>query len=295
MVFLVIEDQMFCYQCEQTALGKGCTTFGVCGKNPEVNSLQDLLIYMLKGLSELAVEGRKVGIKDEQLDLFICESAFITLTNVNFDPDTIIEYIRKSASFRDVLVGKVRSAGGFVGFLGPVDLILEKTQQGLVKQGKLVGVNADSSVDLDLNGLRWLLIFGLKGVAAYAYHAYRFGEKDDRVFEFIEQGFAATLDESLGVNDFVDLALKCGEINIRAMELLDTGNTERFGHPVPTKVPLGYKKGKAILVSGHDLKDLEEVLKQSEGKGVNVYTHDEMLPGHGYPNLKKYSHHAYKH
>jgi len=245
---------------------------------------------MLKGLSQLAVEGRKVGVKDEKLDLFICESAFVTLTNVNFDPDTIIEYIRKSASFRDVLVEKVRSAGGFVGFHGPVELILEKTQQGLIGQGKQVGVNANSSVDPDLNSLHWLLIFGLKGVAAYAYHAFSFGKKDDSVFEFIEQGFVATLDNSLDVNDFVDLALKCGEINIRAMELLDAGNTERYGHPVPTKVPLGHKKGKAILVSGHDLKDLEEVLKQSEGKAVNVYTHGEMLPGHAYPNLKKYSH-----
>jgi len=290
VVFFVIEDQMFCYQCEQTSMGKGCTTFGVCGKNPEVSSLQDLLIYMLKGLSQLAVEGRKVGVKDEQLDLFICESAFVTLTNVNFDPDTIIDYINKSASFRDCLVEKVKSAGGYVGFHGPVELILEKTQQGLIGQGKQVGVNANSSVNPDLNSLHWLLIFGLKGVAAYAYHAYRFGKKDDIVFEFIEQGFATTLDNSLDVNDFVDLALKCGEINIRAMELLDAGNTERYGHPVPTKVPLGHKKGKAILVSGHDLKDLEEVLKQSEGKGVYVYTHGEMLPGHAYPNLKKYSH-----
>ena len=159
MVFLVIEDQMFCYQCEQTALGKGCTTFGVCGKNPEVSSLQDLLIYMLKGLSLLAVEGRKVGVKDEQLDLFVCEAAFVSLTNVNFDPDTIVDYIRKSAGFRDGLVEKVRSVGGFVGFHGPVELVLEKTQQGLVGQGKLVGVNSDSSIDADLNGLHWLLFF----------------------------------------------------------------------------------------------------------------------------------------
>ncbi len=289
-MFWLIQDQMFCYQCEQTVGGRACTTFGVCGKNPEVSSLQDLLIYMLRGLSQLALEGRKVGVKDEQLGLFICESAFITLTNVNFDPDTLIEYINKSARLRDGLLEKVQSKGGYIDFHGPVDLVLEKTEQGLIRQGKHVGVNADSSVDPDLKGLHWLLIYGLKGVAAYAYHAYRFGKKDDRVFEFIEQGFAATLDKTLGINDFVDLALKCGEINIRAMELLDAGNTERYGHPVPTKVPLGHKSGKAILVSGHDLKDLEEVLKQSEGKGIYVYTHGEMLPAHGYPNLKKYSH-----
>jgi hydroxylamine reductase len=141
-----------------------------------------------------------------------------------------------------------------------------------------------------LHGLHWLLIFGIKGVAAYAYHAYRLGKKDDKVFEFIQQGLAATLDESLGVEDFFDLALKCGEINIRAMELLDAGNTEAYGDPVPTKVPLGHKKGKAILVSGHDLKDLDEVLKQSEGKGIYVYSHGEMLPAHGYPKLKKHGH-----
>ena len=284
------QKQMFCYQCEQTAKGSGCTTFGTCGKSPEVSSLQDLLIYMLQGLSQLAVEGKKVGFRDEQLDLFICESAFVTLTNVNFDPNIIIQYINKSAKVREDLIEKVRSAGGFVGFHGPVDLSLEKTKEGLVNQGKQVGVNASPLVDPDLNGLHWLLIFGLKGVAAYAYHAYRLEKKDDKVFDFIEQGLAATLNDTLGIDDFVGLVLKCGEINIRAMELLDSGHTERYGHPVPTKVPLGHKKGKAILVSGHDLKDLEEVLQQSEGRGVYVYTHGEMLPGHGYPSLKKYSH-----
>lgn len=281
---------MFCYQCEQTAQGKGCTTFGVCGKNPEVSALQDLLIYMLRGLSQLSLEGQRVGVKDEELNLFICESAFVTLTNVNFDPATLIEYITKSVRLRDILREKVRSAGGNVGFHGPVDMLLEKTKEGLIRQGKQVGINADRSIDPDLHGLHWLLIFGIKGVAAYAYHAYRLGKKDAKVFEFIQQGLAATLDKSLGVDDFFDLALKCGEINIRAMELLDAGNTETYGDPVPTQVPLGHKKGKAILVSGHDLKDLDEILRQSEGKGLYVYSHGEMLPAHAYPNLKKYSH-----
>jgi len=281
-------NQMFCFQCEQTAQGKGCTAFGVCGKNPEVAALQDLLVYLLKGLSQLSIEGRKVSVKDDQLSLFICESAFATLTNVNFDPNTLIEYINKAAKLRDVLSEKVRSAGGYVGFHGPVDMSLEKTSEGLIRQGKQVGVNADPSIDPDLNGLHWLLIYGLKGVAAYAYHAYLHGKKDDAVFEFIQQGFAATLDKSLGFNDFLGLILKCGEINIRAMELLDAGNTETYGHPVPTKVPLGHKKGKAILVSGHDLIDLEHILKQTQGKDITVYTHGEMLPAHGYPELKKY-------
>jgi hydroxylamine reductase len=287
---MMSQNEMFCYQCEQSTEGKACTTFGVCGKNPEVSALQDLLIYMLRGLSQLAIEGQKVGVKDEQLNLFMCESAFATLSNVNFDPDILIEYINKSARLRDILREKVRSAGGYVGFRGPVSMLLESTEEGLIRQGKQVGVNADPLIDLDLNGLRWLLIFGLKGVAAYAYHAYRLGKKDAKVFEFIQQGLAATLDKSLGIDDFVGLALKCGEINIRVLELLDAGNTETYGHPAPTKVPLGHKKGKAILVSGHDLKDLEEVLKQSEGKGIYVFTHGEMLPAHAYPELKKFSH-----
>lgn len=281
-------NQMFCYQCEQTAQGKGCTVYGVCGKSPEVAALQDLLIYLLNGLSQLALEAQKVGVKDEQLNLFICEAAFATLTNVNFDPDTIIEYLNRAAKLRDTLREKVQSAGGYVGFHGPVDMQLERTTEGLIKQGKQVGVNADPSVDPDLNAMRWLLIYGLKGLSAYTYHAYLLGKKDDKVFEFIQQGFAATLDKSLGVNDFLDLALKCGEINIRAMELLDEGNTETYGHPVPTKVPLGHKKGKAILVSGHDLIDLEHILKQTQGKNITVYTHGEMLPTHGYPKLKAY-------
>jgi hydroxylamine reductase len=286
----VNKDAMFCFQCEQTAQAKGCTAFGVCGKNPEVSALQDLLIYMVRGLSQLSLEGQKVGVQDDELDLFICEAGFATLTNVNFDSSAMIEYITKTVKLRDILLKKVRAAGGNVGFHGPVDMVLEKTKEGLIRQGKQVGVKSDRSLDPELHALRWLLIFGIKGVAAYAYHAYRLGKKDNKVFEFIQQGLAATLDESLGIEDFFDLALKCGEINIRAMELLDAGNTEAYGHPTPTKVPLGHKKGKAILVSGHDLKDLEEVLEQSEDKGIYVYTHGEMLPAHGYPKLKKYSH-----
>ena len=281
-------NQMFCYQCEQTTQGKGCTAYGVCGKNPEVAALQDLLIYLLRGLSQLSIEGQKVDVRDEQLNPFICESAFTTLTNVNFDPDSLIEYINKAARLRDTLREKVRSAGGYVGFHGPADMPLEKTPEGLIRQGKQVGVNADPSIEPDLNGLHWLLIYGLKGVAAYTYHACLLGKKDEKVFEFIKQGLAATMDKSLGINDFIGLALKCGEINIRAMELLDAGNTETYGHPVPTKVPLGHKKGKAILVSGHDLVDLEQILKQTQGTGIMVYTHGEMLPAHGYPGLKKY-------
>ena len=282
---------MFCYQCEQTAMGKGCTILGVCGKTPEVATLQDLLVYMLRGLSQLTIEAAKVGVKDEEISVFTCEALFATLTNVNFNPDSIIEYIRKTAELREQLRNRVQSAGGHIDAgSGPVNLALEKTKEGLIAQGKRVGIKSDLITNPDLHSLQWLLTYGLKGVAAYTYHAYTLGKKDDRVFDFVHHGLAATLDKSLSVDDFVGLVMKCGEINIRAMELLDTGNTETYGHPVPTKVPLGAKKGKAILVSGHDLKDLDEILKQSEGKGIYVYTHGEMLPAHGYPKLKKYPH-----
>ncbi len=283
------ETEMFCWQCEQTAKGTGCTAFGVCGKPPEVATLQDLLIHVLKGVSKLALEARKVGVQDEQADIFICEALFATLTNVNFDPQSIERYLDWAVEAREGLRKSVQPKSGNTE-LGVADLALEKTRLGKLAQGRRFGIQADPTLNPDLRGLQWLLIYGIKGVAAYAYHAYRLGKKDDRVFAFIEQGLASTLDTSLGVNDFVGLALKCGETNIRAMELLDAGNTETYGHPVPTKVPLGVKKGKSILVSGHDLKDLEEILKQTEGKDINVYTHGEMLPAHGYPELKKYKH-----
>jgi hydroxylamine reductase len=288
------ETEMFCWQCEQTAHGTGCSTFGVCGKSPDVAKLQDLLIYTLRGLSQVALEARKVGVRDEKTDLFIAEAAFATLTNVNFDPNSLARYLEWAVTAREILKSKIEAAGGkkVADWNGAANLTLDKSVDCMIAQGKKYGIQADaaSTPDADLHGLHWLLTYGVKGVSAYAYHAYRLGKKDDRVFEFIEQGLAAPLDKSLGVNDFVGLSLKCGEINIRAMELLDNGNTETYGNPVPTKVPLGAKKGKAILVSGHDLQDLEVILKQTQGKEINVYTHGEMLPAHGYPVLKKYPH-----
>jgi hydroxylamine reductase len=285
------QEPMFCYQCEQTAKGQGCTVIGVCGKTPEVATLQDLLVYTLRGLSQLAIEAGKVGVKDEKTSVFTCEALFATLTNVNFDTDRIIAYIKKAVEHRDSLRKKVQAAGGHIDATsGPSNLILEKTKDRLIAQGKRFGIKSQPIIDADLHSLQWMLTYGLKGVAAYTYHAYILGKKDPKVFDFVHQGLAATLDKKLGVNDFVGLVLKCGEANLRAMELLDAANTEAYGHPVPTRVPLGAKKGKAILVSGHDLKDLEDVLKQSEGKGIYVYTHGEMLPAHGYPKLKRYKH-----
>jgi hydroxylamine reductase len=279
---------MFCYQCEQTAKGQGCTVAGVCGKTADVASLQDLLVNMLRGLSQLSIEAGKAGIKDENIDLFTCEALFSTLTNVNFDPEAIAVYIRKTAQLQEQLRSNLQSAKSKAN--ASFNLTLEKTTEGLVEQGKRFGINSEPTIDADLHSLQWLLTYGVKGVAAYTYHAYLLGKIDGKVFDFIHEGLAAPLNKSLGANDFVSLVFKCGEINIRAMELLDAGNTETYGHPVPTKVPLGHKKGKAILVSGHDLMDLEEILKQSQGKGIYVYTHGEMLPTHGYPELKKYPH-----
>jgi hydroxylamine reductase len=282
---------MFCNQCEQTAKGEGCTKVGVCGKQPDVAALQDLLTYAVKGLAVCAVEGRKVGVKDRKTDVFACEAIFSTLTNVDFDPDRFVSLLRRCVDLREKLAAKVKAAGGKVEFSeGPAAFQPAATAEEMVKQGEAVGFRADSEIDPDIRSLQEILTFGIRGVAAYADHAQILGQEDDVVYDFIHEGMAATLRKDLSLDDWVGLVLKCGEVNLRAMELLDAGNTGTYGHPVPTSVPLGAKKGKAILVSGHDLKDLEAVLKQSEGKGINVYTHGEMLPCHGYPELKKYSH-----
>jgi len=282
---------MFCYQCEQTAKGEGCTKAGVCGKQPDVAALQDLLIYALKGLSLYAVEGRKVGVNDEKVNVFTCEATFSTLTNVDFDAERFVSMISRCVELRDQLKEKVGSAGGKVDFPEAAAAFkLGATLEDLIKQGEAVGVKSDPEINPDILSLQQTLIYGIKGVAAYADHAKILGQEDDAVYAFIHEGLAATLKRDLSLDDWVGLVLKCGEINLKVMALLDTANTGTYGHPVPTKVPLGAKKGKAILVSGHDLKDLEEILKQTEGKGITVYTHGEMLPCHGYPGLKKHSH-----
>ena len=282
---------MFCYQCEQTAKGQGCTKIGVCGKQPEVAQLQDLLIYALKGLSLYAVEARKAGIIDHEVNVFTCEAAFSTLTNVDFDPERFVPFISRCVELRENLKEKVKAAGGNIDFPdGPATFSPEASLEGLVKQGETVGLKSDPTIDPNILSLQHVLLFGMKGVCAYADHARILGQEDDKVYAFVHEGLAATLNKDLTLDDWVGLVLKCGEINLRTMELLDAANTGTYGHPVPTKVPLGAKKGKAILVSGHDLKDMEEILKQSEGKGINIYTHGEMLPTHGYPALKKYSH-----
>jgi len=281
---------MFCYQCEQTAGGTGCTRFGVCGKSPEVAALQDLLVYALKGLSAVAVEARRHGITDGEANRFTCEAAFSTLTNVNFDPERFPPMISEAVERRERLKKKVKAKAGAQEYPDAALFKPEKSLEALIKQGAMHGIMSDVDADADVHGLKWLLVFGIKGVAAYADHAALLGQEDEAVYAFIQEGLAATLDPEKTVEEMIGLVLKCGEINLRAMELLDAGNTGHYGHPVPTRVPLGQRKGKALLVSGHDLIDLEKILEQSKGKGVYVYTHGEMLPTHGYPELKKHKH-----
>ena len=283
--------QMFCYQCEQTAKGTGCTVQGVCGKKPEVAALQDVLLYTLMGLSQVAQAGRKVGATDQDINVFTVRAAFSTLTNVDFDPDRFLTLIHEAAKKRDQLKEKVVRAGGTVDLTdGPGGFTPQATLEALIEQGKDVGLKSYPGDDPDILSLKHTVLFGIKGVSAYADHAQILGQEDDAVYAYIHEGLAAIQRDDLSVDDWVGLALRCGEAAYKAMELLDAGNTSTYGHPVPTKVPLGHKKGKAILVSGHDLKDLEELLKQTRGKGIYIYTHGEMLSTHGYPALKKYEH-----
>jgi hydroxylamine reductase len=277
---------MFCFQCEQTAKGEGCTKIGVCGKQPETAALQDLLLYAVKGLSQVALAAGQAGVSDTAVNKFTCEAIFATLTNVDFDNDRFVALINQCVALRDGL--KAKLAGDVGG--GPAAFVPETTLDGMVAQAQTVGVMANADLNADLRSLRELLTYGVKGLAAYADHARILGQEDDSVYQFIHEAMVATLDDTKSADEYVGLALKCGEVNLRAMELLDAGNTGTYGHPVPTSVPLGVKAGKAILVSGHDLRDLELILQQTEGKGINVYTHGEMLPCHGYPELNKYSH-----
>lgn len=283
---------MFCYQCEQTGKDGGCTNVGVCGKKPDVAALQDLLIYTLEELAFYAVKARKTGVTvDGDTNVFTMEGLFHTLTNVDFDPERLKEMIGRTVAARNVLVEKINSKGGNTDFVSGKSLLRpESTVEALVKQGQTVGLKETANENADITSLIHTLLFGLKGLAAYAYHAQILGKEADAVYVYTHEALKAILENKGDLNFWLDLVLKCGEINLKAMELLDAANTETYGHPVPTRVPLGAKAGKAILVSGHDLKDLEELLKQTEKKGINIYTHGEMLPAHGYPALKKYSH-----
>jgi hydroxylamine reductase len=302
---------MFCYQCEQTAKNEGCTKVGVCGKQPDVAAMQDLLIYVLKGLSQVRIQAREMGITDRDTDAFVCEAAFATLTNVNFDPERFREYVNKAVEHRERLKERIKEAaeqnaslwekakraiglsegGSGVEFPeGPATFQPDSTLEGMIEQGKEHGVLQDPEQNEDIKSLKEALIYGVKGVAAYTEHARILGQEDDEVYAFIQKGLASTLRQDLSLDDWLNMVLECGRINLRAMELLDAGHTGRYGHPEPTQVPLGHKQGKAILISGHDLRDLELLLEQTKDTGISIYTHGEMLPSHGYPELKKYPH-----
>lgn len=277
---------MYCNQCEQTSKGAACTSVGVCGKKEEVALLQDLLTYALSGMAEVALEARQKGIKDVKADALFLEAMFSTLTNVNFDPERIKDYIIKVAAARDELKLKISDfisdeiADGFK----PVD-----DMDVLLAEASKIGLITDHP-DTNIKSLKETLLYSLRGIAAYAYHARVLGEEDEKVFSFLYEALSAIRREEMSIDEWLGLLLKSGEINLLVMELLDKGHTETFGHPVPTAVPLGHKKGKCILVSGHDLYDLKMLLEATRDKGIYVYTHGEMLPAHGSPELKKYPH-----
>src|SRR3990172_6157054 len=287
---------MFCYQCEQTPQPGGCTVIGNCGKDETTAVLQDLLLHATTGASMYAHRAAKLGARDPQVDVAVTEALFTTVTNVNFDPERLAGLIRGMATQRDRARALYESAARKSGQVpeqlsGPATFALAGDLDGLVAQGAAVGVNDRlTSLGKTVTGLQELLTYGVKGTAAYAEHARLLGQEDPALYAFFHEALDHLASAKPDGDALVGLALRCGEVNLRAMELLDAANTGAYGHPAPTPVRITPKKGKAILVSGHDLKDLELLLQQTAGKGINVYTHGEMLPAHGYPGLKKYPH-----
>ena len=279
---------MFCNQCEQTAKGTGCTVMGVCGKLAPVADLQDHVIYALRLLSRTALKARAKGVIEQDTDDFTVRALFSTLTNVNFDPAALEEVAREAIRRRKALATKLGCTPD------TCDAAVDADWESIRK----VQAGTDRfSDDVNVRSAMQLLLYGLKGVAAYADHAAILGQRDPELNAFVYEALAAgmpdkdgTPDKARTLEDWLDLVLRCGKANLKAMELLDAGNTKAFGDPVPTQVSLGHRQGKAILVSGHDLEDLYELLKQTQGTGINIYTHGEMLPAHGYPELKKYPH-----
>ena len=287
---------MFCYQCEQTAKGTGCTVMGVCGKDERTANLQDLLVYTCKGISMYAHRARELGARDHDIDKFIFEALFTTVTNVNFDENRIKDWIMCGVKIRDKAKNLYESACKEKNITpekleGPALFKPAGTKEELLKQSADAGIKKLMELQGDvIAGLHFLLIYGLKGTAAYGDHAAILGKEDDGVYAFFHKALNFLAGNPSSVDELLPMILKCGEVNLKVMELLDAGNTELYGHPEPTKVRITAVKGKAILISGHDLKDMEELLKQTEGKGINVYTHGEMLPLNAYPGLKKFKH-----
>ncbi|MEB3882366.1 hydroxylamine reductase [Lyngbya sp. CCY1209] len=288
---------MFCEQCEQTASGQGCHQWGACGKGPDVNAVQDLLIYCLRGIAPVALKAKELGIDTRDVDVFTCESMFATMTNVNFNRKRFYTYIREAIALRENLKARVEEARDTAIAWSPAVQYQPDWTESLVAQGEEISRDfiAESSDNIDIFSLKLTTLYGIKGLASYAFHAQELGQEDDRVYTFCHEALAALENPDLGLEDWVNLALKVGEMNLRAMELLDAGHTNHYGHPTPTVVPLNAKAGKAILVSGHDIKQLEALLKQTANTGINVYTHGELLPAHGYPILKQTYPHLYGH
>jgi len=283
-----MENQMFCFQCEQTAGGKGCTKIGVCGKTPEIAAMQDLLVYQLKGISCYAVNLLTKGEKlDKLFPAFIEDSLFMTLTNVNFDPEDHLKMLKKS----QVMKENLRTLVGESDITNEEALYnLSTSKEDILRDAKKTGVMYDQTLDADIRSVRETIKYGLKGISAYAHQARFIKYNNDEVDNFYFEALAALTDNSLTLNDLIAYLMKTGEMSVKVMEVLDKANNETYSSPTPTKVNINVKSGPFIIVSGHDLKDLEMLLEQTNGKGINIYTHGEMLPAHGYPALNKYPH-----
>ena len=280
--------EMFCYQCEQTANGKGCTRQGVCGKTPEIANLQDLLIFQLKGIScygkILLDQGEKL---DKGVISFIENCLFTTLTNVNFDSEVHVKLLKETQKIKDELrqqIGGVATENIYMSYRLPQ----EKSE--MLRTAEVAGIMYDQDLDEDIRSLRQLIIYGLKGISAYGHQAREIGYFSDAVDDFYVEALAAVTDDNLTVEELIRFSMKAGEMALAVMKTLDEANTQTYGNPTPHAVSTTLKAGPFIIVSGHDFHDLEMLLQQSAGTGVNIYTHGEMLPGHGYEGLKKYPH-----
>lgn len=283
-----MENSMFCYQCEQTAGGKGCTKMGVCGKTPEIAGLQDLLIYQLKGISFYA---KKLIEKGEQIDKeivkFVENSLFTTLTNVNFDAEVHVEMLKKSQQIKEKIKNTV---GRCSDETEQATYKLSNTKEEMLVDAKKAGIMYDQNIDADIRSLRQTIIYGLKGISAYGHQSREMGYYNDQVDEFYFRGLECTTNNNLSLEEMIQMTMRTGDMSVAVMQKLDEANTKIYQNPSPQKVNVNIKKGPFIIVSGHDLKDLEMLLKQTQGMGINIYTHGEMIPAHGYPELKKYTH-----
>ena len=283
-----MDNKMFCYQCQETARGIGCNILGVCGKKPETSAHMDLLLYAVRGICIINRALRAKAEPSREADHLVIDALFTTITNANFDNDSLDDYIRRAFELKNILAGTAKKQAIELPDLAPVEFYAEPDEAE--KYEDVTGVLAEENADI--RGLKQLAIYGCKGMAAYARHAANLGYEDDDVYAIIENAMAETARTDIDVNELLSLVLNVGEGGVKAMALLDRANTESYGNPEITKVDIGVRKRPGILISGHDLKDLEELLEQTAGKGVDVYTHSEMLPGQYYPAFKKYPHFA---